>query len=208
MTAQRAGWAYGEAGSSGQWLTIVGSAHQRPVLHPAREAAEAALDADPRLKSNLLVDIEIAYVTEVRHGGVTGNGLAYRITDPPPPAGGPAASAQSPRPGRRTRLQVARGPHKQVGDARTAPVPARAGIIAHDDHLAPTACGQEITTTLVTLQDPTRALPGMPSRDERNGGLTRGRCQPGDQVRVSCWPRRQFPDSFPRRTATAHRTAE
>ncbi len=65
----------------------------------------------------------------------------------------PAVGSEPQQRDRRTRLLEAIGPHKQVGEARTVPVPAGHGIIAHNDYLAPTACGREVTTTLVTRQD-------------------------------------------------------
>jgi hypothetical protein len=52
---------------------------------------------------------------------------------------------------RRRRLEDI--PHKQAGDVRVVDVPARQGVIAHKDYLVPTACGQEIPTTLVTRSD-------------------------------------------------------
>jgi hypothetical protein len=75
-TADRSGWAYGEA-EGGEWLTIYGSAHTAPVLYPSREAAAGALAASPLAGRGLTV----AHVTEVRHPGMTGpRPYAYRIT--------------------------------------------------------------------------------------------------------------------------------
>jgi hypothetical protein len=82
---ERTGWAYGTT-SSGQWLTIPGSAYKRPVLHPAREDAETALAASP-LAGNPHMHLTVAHVTEVEHGGVTVTGLAYRITAGEPSEG-------------------------------------------------------------------------------------------------------------------------
>jgi hypothetical protein len=84
---QRSGWAYGERGvwnvgehkgEQSRYLTIIGSAHKRPVLHDTRELAEAALGASPASKWTY-IHLEVAHVTEVQHGGVSG-GYAYPIT--------------------------------------------------------------------------------------------------------------------------------
>jgi hypothetical protein len=44
-------------------------------------------------------------------------------------------------------------PHKRASDVRVVDVPAQHGIVAHKNYLVTTACGQEITTTLVSLDD-------------------------------------------------------
>jgi len=74
------GWAYGFR--EGEWLTIVGSACEAPGLRPSREDAEAALSLTrlhtwKRAEGEQLVT---AHVTETRHSGVGGRGMAYRIT--------------------------------------------------------------------------------------------------------------------------------
>jgi hypothetical protein len=150
MTGQRAGWACGEIGSTGQWLTIFGPAHQRPGLHRSRDAAQAAPGANPRLKTRPLADIQVAHLTEVPAGG-----LAYRSTGPPAANGGAeqVASAGPHHSRRRTRLLTVIGPHKKAGDTRHVPAPARRGVAAHNDYLAPTACRREVATTLATRQD-------------------------------------------------------
>ena len=80
--ANRSGWAYGFQQHSGEWLTIAGSAHTAPGLRPSREDAEAALSLTKlhtwkRAEGEQLVT---AHVTETRHSGVGGRGMAYRIT--------------------------------------------------------------------------------------------------------------------------------
>jgi hypothetical protein len=102
--AGRSGWAYG-AVAGGEWLTIHGSAYQRPVLYPARELAAEALEASSLRDSGL----SVAHVTEIWHAGMTGpRPCAYRITPGtcPPPAGpgrgrpsGPAPAGAIMQPG-------------------------------------------------------------------------------------------------------------
>lgn len=75
----RTGWAYGTTSGAAEWLTIPGSARTRPVLHPEREQAEAALDASG-LRAKPWMDLTVAHVTEVFHPGVTVTATAYRIT--------------------------------------------------------------------------------------------------------------------------------
>jgi UPF0042 nucleotide-binding protein len=69
----RAGWAYGRD-DGGEWLTIDEAGHQAPVLYPARELAEAALDAGSLRDAGL----SVAHVAEVSQPG--GGGPAYWIT--------------------------------------------------------------------------------------------------------------------------------
>lgn len=82
MGTQRSGWAYGDRGESGgkpsEWLTILGSALRTPVLHATQSEAERALD-EAGMRRAKHMNIVVAHVTEVRHGGVSG-GYAYRIT--------------------------------------------------------------------------------------------------------------------------------
>lgn len=52
---------------------------------------------------------------------------------------------------RRDRLAAI--PHRQASEVRTVAVPARLGVMAHNDYLVTTACGQEMPTTLVTRRD-------------------------------------------------------
>ncbi|MGI5169862.1 hypothetical protein ACQEU3_46650 [Spirillospora sp. CA-253888] len=40
----RTGWTYGTLSTDGHWLTVPGAAHQRPTLHPTRDAATTALN--------------------------------------------------------------------------------------------------------------------------------------------------------------------
>lgn len=97
MAGKRHGWAFGEFTGSRDWLTIPGSYYRRPELHQTRMAAEAAMSAHP-LYGSAHAHLEVAHVTEVRHGGVSG-GYAYRVTAPPVsgatpesrPASGPGA---------------------------------------------------------------------------------------------------------------------
>jgi len=80
----RSGWAFGDRGehngAPSRYLTILGSAHEAPALYGTREEAEAALDGKPKLKAAAWLNMTVAHVTEVRHGGVTGRGYAYPIT--------------------------------------------------------------------------------------------------------------------------------
>lgn len=55
------------------------------------------------------------------------------------------------RPRRRRRLEDI--PHMKAGGLRVVDVPAQAGVIAHQDYLILTACGQEIVDTLVTRRE-------------------------------------------------------
>ena len=83
--ADRSGWAYGAVAGE-QWLTIYGSAYERPVLHPTCELAAEALEAGSLQGAGL----SVAHVTEVWHAGMTGpRPYAYRITPGTcqPPAG-------------------------------------------------------------------------------------------------------------------------
>jgi hypothetical protein len=79
--ADRSGWAYGFWREGSEWLTIAGSARQRPALYPSREAAEAALAATalPSWKPGAGEQPVTARVTERWHGGVSGTGMAYWI---------------------------------------------------------------------------------------------------------------------------------
>jgi hypothetical protein len=74
----RSGWAYGELVGSDDWLTIMGSAHRRPVLHATVAEAETAL-AGEAYRDSPHLDLVVRHVTEVPHGGVSG-GWAYRVT--------------------------------------------------------------------------------------------------------------------------------
>lgn len=77
---ERSGWAYGQFIGSRDWLTIPGSAYRAPVLHASQEQAQAALDAAGY--TGAMRDHTVtAYVTEVWHGGVSGRGYAYKITE-------------------------------------------------------------------------------------------------------------------------------
>lgn len=77
----RSGWAYGFTRNAGDWLAIVGSARTTPVLRDSREDAEAALAETKLATWERHGDIlATAHVTEAWHGGVSGNGMAYRIT--------------------------------------------------------------------------------------------------------------------------------
>ncbi len=84
----RSGWAYGDrgvwtvgehAGELSRYLTILGSAHRKPVLYDTQAEAEAALDKT-NLRSAKHMNIVVAHVTEVPHPGVSGRGFAYPIT--------------------------------------------------------------------------------------------------------------------------------
>lgn len=78
----RSGWAYGFTRNAGDWLAVVGSAHTAPPLRAGREEAEAALAATilPAWNLHKGEALVTAHVTEAWHGGVSGNGMAYRIT--------------------------------------------------------------------------------------------------------------------------------
>ena len=84
----RSGWAFGDRGvwSVGEhkgdlsrYLTILGSAHAAPKLYATQAEAEAALARHP-LANAAHMNMTVAHVTEVAHGGVTGRGYAYPIT--------------------------------------------------------------------------------------------------------------------------------
>jgi hypothetical protein len=51
-------------------------------------------------------------------------------------------------------------PHKQVGETAVAAVPAGHGIAAHRSFTATTACGKQISDTLVTRRDDLVRCPG------------------------------------------------
>jgi len=78
----RSGWAYGDRsewqGEASRYLTILGSAYRRPVLHSTREQAEAALN-EAGIRHARHMNMVVAHVTEVPHRGVS-SGYAYRIT--------------------------------------------------------------------------------------------------------------------------------
>ena len=83
----RKGWAFGDRGvwnvgehkgEQSRYLTILGSAYRRPKLYATREEAAAAMGRHPLAKSPHL-NMTVAHVTEVSHGGVSG-GYAYAIT--------------------------------------------------------------------------------------------------------------------------------
>lgn len=83
----RSGWAFGDRGvwSVGEhkgelsrYLTILGSALRRPVLYGTRAEAVAVLAGHP-LRDSRHMNMVVAHVTEVPHGGVSG-GFAYPIT--------------------------------------------------------------------------------------------------------------------------------
>ena len=85
----RSGWAFGDRGvwnvaphkgDLSRYLTILGSAYTAPKLYATQEEAEKALDARPGLRAAKHMNIVVAHVTEVPHGGVTGRGYAYPIT--------------------------------------------------------------------------------------------------------------------------------
>jgi hypothetical protein len=85
MTAPRTGWAFGDRGEwngeFSRYLTILGSAYQRPALYATEDEARAALARHP-MRNNPHMNMQVAHVTEFRHPGVTGpRGYAYRITD-------------------------------------------------------------------------------------------------------------------------------
>lgn len=80
MTAPRTGWSAGTT-SGGEWLTILGSQFCSPDLHATAAEATAAIPAT--LTGRLRDELVVRYVRETWHPGVTGNGRAYRITDPP-----------------------------------------------------------------------------------------------------------------------------
>ena len=91
MGITRSGWAYGDRGRSplgepSDWLTVLGSAYRRPELYATQAGAERALD-DAGIRHALHMNIEVAHVTEVAHGGVSG-GYAYRISRVAPMANG------------------------------------------------------------------------------------------------------------------------
>jgi hypothetical protein len=88
MAVNRSGWAYGDRGvwsvaphegELSRYLTILGSAYRRPELYGTREQAEAALDKRG-LRNAPHMNMTVAHVTEVPHGGVSGRGFAYPIT--------------------------------------------------------------------------------------------------------------------------------
>ena len=83
----RSGWAFGDRGvwnvgehkgEQSRYLTILGSAHRRPKLYATQDEAAAAMGRHPLAKSPHL-NMVVAHVTEVSHGGVSG-GYAYPIT--------------------------------------------------------------------------------------------------------------------------------
>ena len=84
--SNRSGWAYGDRGMCGpggtpsRWLTILGSAYERPVLYATQQEAEQALSEHPQ-RDNPRLDMVVAHVTEVPHSGVRG-GYVYKITEP------------------------------------------------------------------------------------------------------------------------------
>ena len=85
----RAGWAYGDRdvwtygehkGELSRYLTILGSAYRRPTLYASQAEAETALDKSG-MRGAVHMNMTVAHVTEVPHGGVTGAyGYAYPIT--------------------------------------------------------------------------------------------------------------------------------
>lgn len=80
--ANRSGWAYGFTYRDSEWLTIVGSAHTAPPLRESADDAEKALGETQLHTWKLHAGdaLTVAHVTETWHSGVTGNGMAYRIT--------------------------------------------------------------------------------------------------------------------------------
>jgi hypothetical protein len=68
-TGYVAGWA------SDTWLTVPGSAYVRPTL----AATHAEAETQRRERWPNLTDLDIRYVGEVPHAGVSVSGLAYRI---------------------------------------------------------------------------------------------------------------------------------
>lgn len=84
----RSGWAYGDrgvwrygehVGDLSRYLTILGSAYKAPKLYATQAEAEAALDKSG-MRGAKHLNMVVAHVTEVPHGGVTGRGYAYPIT--------------------------------------------------------------------------------------------------------------------------------
>jgi len=77
----RSGWAFGDRGvwdgEQSRYLTILGSRWSRPRLYGTQGEAETALAGHPLAKSPHL-NMQVAHVTEVAHGGVSG-GFAYAI---------------------------------------------------------------------------------------------------------------------------------
>jgi hypothetical protein len=80
MYGERGVWTYGERkGELSRYLTILGSAYRAPTFYATRAEAEAALDVSG-LRDNPHMNMCVAHVTEVPHGGVTGRGYAYPIS--------------------------------------------------------------------------------------------------------------------------------
>ena len=84
----RAGWAFGDRGvwnvgehkgDLSRYLTILGSAYTAPKLYAPQDEAEAALDK-AGMRHAAHMNMVVAHVTEVPHGGVTGRGYAYPIS--------------------------------------------------------------------------------------------------------------------------------
>lgn len=85
----RQGWAWGTT-DGGQWLTILGSHYERPVLTAtAGEAVRPAAYNAPWFADERAPIL--AYVVEVWHPGVA-SGRAYRIDQAATAAGGSVAS--------------------------------------------------------------------------------------------------------------------
>ena len=60
---------------------------------------------------------------------------------------------QGETPAQARRRRLAEIPHKQASEVRVVDVPAQHGLIAHQDYLVTTACGDEKPTTLTTRRD-------------------------------------------------------
>ncbi|MBC8093894.1 MAG: hypothetical protein H7Y15_18545 [Pseudonocardia sp.] len=78
---QARGWAAGTA-STGEWLTVTGSARDGRLLYPDRAQADARAE-HLRGAFHYPVDIVVRYVEVIYHPGVTLTGVAFRIRPQP-----------------------------------------------------------------------------------------------------------------------------